>query len=256
MPPPRRPASIQDAVPDADILVALMPEELGLVTLQVLASDQGGSGRLNRNNFISTPASVQGYPQQSWEAVRLSLAEAWAWLLREGLIVTDPRQGGEWVVLSRRGRVLAETGDLTAYQQARLLPQASLHPSLIQAGVTASFIRGEYDTAVFQSFRALEVHVRAKSGNEPTDIGVPLMRTAFDPISGPLRLPGEVAAEREALSHLMAGAIGLYKNPQSHRYVGLADAIEAAELVLFASHLLRTVDRIAAGGRGLGADST
>ena len=44
------------------------------------------------------------------------------------------------------------------------------------------------------------------------------------------------------MMNLFVGAIGLYKNPQSHRNVP-TDAMDAAEVIIFASHLLRLVDR-------------
>jgi Protein of unknown function (Hypoth_ymh) len=46
------------------------------------------------------------------------------------------------------------------------------------------------------------------------------------------------------MSNLFSGAIGLYKNPQSHRNVP-TDAIAGAEVIVFASHLLRIVDQLA-----------
>ena len=84
--------------------------------------------------------------------------------------------------------------------------------------------------------------MRKVGGYLDADIGAGLMRKAFDPAKGPLTKATDPESEREALAHLFAGAIGSYKNPHSHRTVTIADANEAQEMVMLASHLLRIVD--------------
>ncbi|MGB7540683.1 MAG: TIGR02391 family protein, partial [Burkholderiales bacterium] len=63
---------------------------------------------------------------------------------------------------------------------------------------------------------------------------------------GPLTDRALPFPEREALAHLFAGAIGYYKNPQSHRAARIDSQSRAQEIVLIASHLLYVVDERAA----------
>ena len=48
--------------------------------------------------------------------------------------------------------------------------------------------------------------------------------------------------EREGLQSLVAGALGSYKNPHSHRSVTIEDPTDAVEMIMLASHILRIVD--------------
>ena len=102
-------------------------------------------------------------------------------------------------------------------------------------------MRGEFDVAVFQAMKAVEVAVREAS-RLTTEIGVRLMRKAFDPKKGPLTDMQAEEGEREARSALFAGAIGSYKNTHSHHDVKLDDAAEAIEIIMLANHLLRITD--------------
>lgn len=220
--------------------MALEPEELAGVVLQHLTSLGPDTWSLNRYNF-GLPHTVQGYPQPKQEPVSRALLEAWVWLEREGLLAPRPGDDGHWVFITRRGQSVADPEKLKAYRRANQLPRELLHATLAQK-VSATFLRGDYDTAVFQAFKELEVRVRDGSGLAATDIGVDLMRRAFKPGDGPLADKTAPRAEQEALMHLMAGAVGSYKNPHSHRNIAIETA-EAVEMIMLASHLLGIVDR-------------
>ena len=68
------------------------------------------------------------------------------------------------------------------------------------------------------------------------------MQEAFKK-GGPLYDEEAHPAESVAQMSLYAGAIGLFKNPPSHRRVDYSDPAEASEVVLLADLLLRLLER-------------
>ena len=102
--------------------------------------------------------------------------------------------------------------------------------------------RSEFADAVFKAFKAVEIEVRKACRFSVELIGVKLMRKAFDLEDGHLTDPSVPKAERQAISDLFCGTIGLYKNPHSHRDVEL-EFNETFEMLLLATHLLNIIDR-------------
>src|SRR2546430_2341663 len=82
--------SIYSIISDPEALLALEPEELAGVVLEHFNSmDAHEQAQLNRNNF-TLRYMVESYPAAYQNRILRALAEAWAWLEREGLIAEKP----------------------------------------------------------------------------------------------------------------------------------------------------------------------
>jgi len=242
--------TLPQLVPDAEVLLAFAPEELGKFVLEAAVSS--AQNQLFSLMGISAHPVLYGngipgppvYPEARRFAINRAVGEAWQWLEVNLLIMPAEGQNGHngYRVLTRRGEAaLADGQAYDAFVAASAFPKALLHPAIAE-NAWLDLARGEYDVAVFRAFRAVEEEVRDAGGYAATDIGVDLMRRAFNPDNGPLSKMEDPAAERQALQALFAGAIGSYKNPHSHRTVEIAEPLEAQEMVMIASHLLRIVD--------------
>lgn len=234
--------SLKSMLPDVASVLALEPEELGGVLLEhfnsMTAQEQF---QLNRHNFLMS-SEVLGYGRDPQDRLTCAFAEAWAWLERECLITLKPNAGGSYsYFITRRGRKLIDRNAYEAYRRASILPRSLLHPR-IESRVYPSFLRGAYDTAVFEALREVEVAVREAAGFGPEKYGEIMMREAFNPANGPLADRSSLKSEREAMANLFAGAVGLYKNSSSHRTGTVQDPAVAVEVIVLANHLLRLVE--------------
>jgi uncharacterized protein (TIGR02391 family) len=241
--------SLPTVIPNADDLLALPIEDLGVILLKVAA------GRMQSAGFTYedvteitigqgyTAYRDNGYPPHKKTQVEAHTSRAWNWLEKSNLIEPSPGINGRngWRVFTPEGEALSKGKDLTQVRAAMDFPKTLIHPS-IREKVWAALARSDFDEAVFAAFKAVEEVVRRAGGFNASDVGVALMRKAFDKSSGPLTKLSDPEAEREALAHLFAGAIGSYKNPHSHRTVNLTDLSEAQEQVMLATHLLRIVE--------------
>jgi hypothetical protein len=205
-------------IPDAEVLLALEPEELGAKILFVLRkrTDSNSNrsqqalllsnllGELWPGTFPYTGHGQQPYPPQRREEINLAISEAWAWLTAQGLLVPSPTasaSGHDWRVLSRRAYRFENEAEFTRFAFARILPKDALH-SRISNTVWSAFMRGEFDVAAFQAMKAVEVAVREASGLPQDLLGVKLMRKAFDPKDGPLTDVEADEGEKEAAFRL------------------------------------------------------
>lgn len=238
--------TLTSLIPDVNMLLELAPEELAEILLQ-LANEHKQNGLIHPQALLTqingTREEADGYPQNRREDAELAFSEAWNWLAVQGLLVPDTGTNGNngWMRLSRRASVILNQKSFQSYARSVAFPKSLLHP-LIAEAVWIDLARGELETAVFNAFKAVEIAVRDVGKFDATEIGIILMRKAFDKATGPLSNQQQPDAEREALAHLFAGAIGSYKNPHSHRTVTITDINEAQEMVIIASHLLRIVD--------------
>jgi uncharacterized protein (TIGR02391 family) len=235
--------SLGSMLPDAASVLALEPEELAGVLLEHFNSMTAHEQfQLNRHNFLAVGSEILGYGREAHDGLERAFAEAWAWLERECLIALKPNAAGSYgYFITRRGQKLIDRDAYEAYRRATMLPRSLLHPR-IESRVYPSFLRGAYDTAVFEALREVEVAAREAAGFGPERYGEGLMRDAFNPANGPLADRASLKSEQEAMANLFAGAIGLYKNSSSHRTGTVSDPAIAVEVIVLANHLLRLAE--------------
>jgi uncharacterized protein (TIGR02391 family) len=237
--------------PNVQDLLATPPEDLAPVLLTLakgMLQNHNGMFQPDAVNdiAIAAPHALNGQPGYSFynrHEIQPLLSRAWAWIERNDLITPAGGMNGRngWKMFTPKGDQISDAQDIQRLREAADFPRWMIHPSIAEK-VWRALMRNDLDEAVFAAFKAVEEAVRAAGQYAPSDIGVPLMRKAFDKNTGPLTEPGHPEGEREALAHLFAGAIGSYKNPHSHRTVNLTDIREAQEQVVIASHLLRIVE--------------
>lgn len=249
--------TLADLFRDAATFVALEPEDAA-ATL-IFAAQR--SLRLQRQPWPEWPIFLKaaipyathssggspGWPPHAQQAVEHVLAEAVSWLKREGLVMdglVGTQAGPGKLVFTRRGLQLRTLEDVARYREASALPAALVHPCIV-GRVIPLFASGDRDIAVLCAFRAVEIAVRTAAGWDEKRFGVVMMQEAFNPDNGPLTDRSLRESERKAERDLFAGAFGHGRNPVNHNDLNMGP-VEAARLILLASHLLSIVEKRAA----------
>jgi uncharacterized protein (TIGR02391 family) len=217
----------------ADEVFSLPIDELAISLLHdVLATNEW-----NSSDWMLTARSA--YSARP-DAVNV-LSEAWGWLYAKSLVAPAlEKQTLGAMFVTRRGRQAVKNGLASVRAAERL--DVDLHP-MLEHKVRRQYLMGEYELAAFAAIRQVEIRVRELARAPESLLGVKLMRRAFGE-DGSLRSPDLDPGEQVARMELFAGAIGLFKNPTSHREVEYGNPTEAAEVVLFADLLMRVLDRV------------
>lgn len=253
--------------PDETTAKALSVDDLATAILFELAAQGADSQLLNRGNFmnyvvddqhegwcpggriVTTSVYVGGMDARNHrDGLKQMVGEAWDLLRTQGHLAPDPTQGRntDFVVFTKRGRDFVSRPRSQAVACARAVAALNhpLHQRLRDIGVDASFRGGHLDVAIRNAFRDIEHCIREMSGLAETS-PVTLMDRAFAPDAGPLADHGTPRPPQNALQRLFMGAFGVYRNAPNHSYVTY-DPGEAVEIVLFASLLLRELDKVGA----------
>ncbi|MBY3087983.1 TIGR02391 family protein [Rhizobium laguerreae] len=243
---------LAEQIPDVNLLLELQPEELAAKLLFVLRRRiERGERSVNLHNALNEVIGNFGndspYPIEKAQDVKIAISEAWLYLVAQGMIIPSPDGNGinGFSILSRRAKSFEDEAAFARHGVSRLLPKEILHERFADK-VWAAFVRGEFDGAVFQATKSVEVYVREVGGFGNELLGVKLMQEAFKPDGGILTDANAEAGERLARMQLFCRAIGSYKNPNSHRDVNMEDPLEALEIILLANHLMKIVDARAA----------
>lgn len=240
-------------LPPTDEIVQLPVDRFAIELLRYISDPTNASWRSRQTIGLSGPWQERGVEAKDLHDVRRAAVEAWDWLEHHGLVARDPGDTGEHAYVTHRGNEVVDAEedglDGLALVRAHARIDVDLHP-LIADRVRSQFLLGEHEAAAFIAMREVEIRVRTIGEFRDDQVGVDLMRLAFNPDKpGPLADPEQVPAERKATADLFAGAIGTFKNPSSHRQVSFEDPTVASEIVIFADLLLRLLDRVEADVR-------
>ena len=125
----------------------------------------------------------------------------------------------------------------------RRLSLHRLHPEVI-AAASGLFADRQYDSAVTEAMKSVEVRVRELTGLDIS--GAPLMQEAFKPKAPRLDVAVESGRsgddEREGYFYLFRGAMIGIRNPKAHELSRGDDPDEALEVLALASLFHRRID--------------
>lgn len=159
-------------------------------------------------------------------------------MIRDELIARARERGFGFLTLRPKGREILKKGvnpEIYALRPSPLVADEELVSTCLPL-----FEQELYEVSIREAFTLLEQRIRKQAALDAGDIGVDLVDRAFGPKKAVLEIPLCVdEGERLGVHQLFRGAIGLLKNPMSHRSVPqFQDRRIAAEILVFCDFLL------------------
>jgi hypothetical protein len=218
--------SIIDLFPSVDLPLKAAEVEVERAVLRVYAERTDDPfRRMTTGQTIATDLFERdgyAYDATARNVVNRLIARASKKLEDANLIeAPDPDNGkNEYRVISKEGRKEMAEIDFAAAKVRSGFTREMFHPALPDAAWN-SFRSGDYDTAVFEAFKAIEVAVLkkglGKNGIGQGDHGAALMKKAFDPKSGPLTdISAKPPSRKDRRCELFTGALEELRNPKAH----------------------------------------
>ena len=125
--------------PQDEIALKLSPPDLAGYVLTRLVNLWRADGCRPFSYWQALPPS-----SEHKEDIRLAYAEAWNWLLREGLLLPDQNPWligpTENVVPSRKAREITDVPSYEALRKAKLLPRDLIEPRILMRVETSFFL--------------------------------------------------------------------------------------------------------------------
>jgi uncharacterized protein (TIGR02391 family) len=231
-------ASFADVIPPASLLIVPL-EDIAFTILEALKRLKPGSTLMDH---FQIGAWARSYPKQDRSAAERRITEAWRLLQHQGYIAQTKVLGSfeSWFVTDK-GQAVRRPAQLS-YGASDLLP-IGLLTLPIRESARPLYLAGRFDDACSAAFKEVEIFVRSCCGYPNDVIGVSLMSEAFKPNVGPLADNNAPQSEQKALRDLFVGAIGYFKNPLSHRKLGVKVPAQAASAILLANELVAIAHR-------------
>jgi hypothetical protein len=122
--------SLASEIPNVDDLLSLEPAELGLLILRMLNEKSGRTKSMDNVTHELFESGRNLYPRERKVHVEDAVAEAWAWLQSEGLIIKDYMQSptSSFHFISRQGQNIRSTQDAETYRRVTNLLRINLTP--------------------------------------------------------------------------------------------------------------------------------